>query len=113
MRVFPCHSAPMTPLWTLRTNPLDPVDQPSGGLPTLCAHTNWSRGCSIIEHSRRRSSDGLEIRPIVEGRKTGNHSLPTGLADDVVFQCEPDHLRGGAQVELFHQAGPVSGSAAG
>src|SRR5712692_8031452 len=36
---------------TLWTNPLDPVGQPSGRLPTLCAHGNWPRGWSRIDHS--------------------------------------------------------------
>ena len=43
----------LTTLLTLVTNPDDQVL-------TLMTTNNWARGCSIIVHSRRRTSEGLE-----------------------------------------------------
>jgi len=45
---------PFDTLWTQWANLLDPAGQPSGRLPTQCAHTNWSTGWSIIRLSPLR-----------------------------------------------------------
>src|ERR1700687_6194156 len=83
---------------------LDPVDQPSGPLATLCAHSNWSTGWSRINHLRRGGrKNSARCPPSSRAAEQLPERFPIG--EPVRLAGEVLHLRGGIEAEPPEEGG--------